>query len=519
MCIYNMAQSFYAVADQYEKKKAILFVDQTGITYGALNRLSNQVAHWLLDRGVRTNDVVCIFNDKTAYGYATMLACLKIGAIYTNLDPENPKARLKRVFDTCKPRLVVTDMAQDETLSHAVKGEPFQYINMTRRPVIETIGACDTGNLDESHAINGSNPAYIMFTSGTTGYPKGVLISHDNLLSFIKWSIDRFNADEKDVLTNLNPIYFDNSVFDFYTALFSGASMAAIPKSFLNAPLKLVDVVDRLGCTIWFSVPSLLIYLTTMKALNEKVLTNIRTFSFGGEGYPKKELKKLFDLYKNSSRFINVYGPTEGTCICSACDIEADTFLDYNELPLLGPMNPNFGYVVLDEHGNKVDFGQTGELCLKGPNVGLGYYNNPDKTAAAFIQNPLNAQFLERIYITGDLVQEKMVNGRPWLAFMGRKDNQIKHLGYRIELEEIETAIHKHPEVVQSVVIYRKTDDRFGDIIAFIAANDGIDEGDIKLQLNGELPEYMIPTKYVILDRLPWNQNGKVDRNRLRQMA
>lgn len=514
-----MAQLFYSIVDKFKNKKAICFIDNQFISYAELNHLSNKIARLLIEKGVRIKDVVCIFNNKTRYGFATMLACLKIGAIYTNLDPENPKARLKRIFDICQPRLFVTDIEADEKISGLNKDLKLDYINLTDDSILKKIDSYKHDNIAESNLISGSNPAYIMFTSGSTGFPKGVLISHDNLLSFVKWSCEHFLIDENDILSNLNPIYFDNSVFDFYTSLFSGASLAAIPKSVMNEPIKIIEYVDRMGCTIWFSVPSLLIFLMTMRVINQDVLKKIRIFAFGGEGYHKKELKKLFDSYKNTSRLINVYGPTECTCICSAYDIDEKTFDNYNELPLLGPINPNFEYVILDDQNERVAPGEIGELCLLGPNVGLGYYNNVERTQRAFLENPLNSKFFERMYKTGDLVREVNIGEVPCLAFKGRKDHQIKHLGYRIELEEIETAIHKNPKVVQSAVIYHKVNDKFGDIVAFIASKNDLLPGDVEKLLRSEIPDYMLPTKYIMVDRLPWNQNGKVDRNKLRQMV
>jgi D-alanine--poly(phosphoribitol) ligase subunit 1 len=516
MDIYNIAQFFYSIVEKFENNKAIIFIDNQFITYTELNKLSNQIARLFLEKGVRTNDVVCIFNDKTKYGFASMLACLKIGAIYANLDPDNPNARLKRILDICEPKVVVSDITEDQKISKLSKEERYDYIKIKRNANIAKINGYRAENIEESESITGANPAYIMFTSGSTGFPKGVLISHDNLLSFIKWSRNRFSVDENDILTNLNPIYFDNSVFDFYTALFSGASIAAIPKSIMNDHDRIVKCVDQIGCTVWFSVPSLLIYLMTMKTLNRNVLRNVRIFAFGGEGYPKKELKKLYDLYRDSSELINVYGPTECTCICSAYTIGEDEFSDFNELPLLGPINSNIGYTVLDEKKAQISKGGVGELCLLGPNVGIGYYNNKEKTESAFIRNPHNLKFYEKMYKTGDLVCEKQVNGNTCLAFKGRKDNQIKHFGYRIELEEIETAINRNERVTQSVAVYHKINDKFGDIVAFIAVLDGLSTEEIKKQLKKELPEYMLPTKYVMLNQLPKNQNGKVDRSSLK---
>jgi D-alanine--poly(phosphoribitol) ligase subunit 1 len=280
-----------------------------------------------------------------------------------------------------------------------------------------------------------------MFTSGSTGFPKGAVMTHANVANLIDWSRETFSITTDDVLTNVNPLYFDNSVFDFYSALFNGATLTPFSKEETSDPKLLVEKVDAATCTLWFSVPSLLMFLQTMRATDGKHLRSIRRFVFGGEGYPKAKLKSLFDTYANTSEFFNVYGPTECTCICSSYRVTQSDFDDLQGLPPLGHIAANFDYLIVD-----------GELCLLGPNVGLGYYNDPERTAQSFVQNPMNDKFIDIMYRTGDLVRLNPADGKLYIE--GRKDNQIKHMGYRIELEEIEAALHCLDYVSEAAVLH-----------------------------------------------------------------
>ena len=236
-------------------------------------------------------------------------------------------------------------------------------------------------------------------------------------------------------------MYFDNSVFDLYGSLLNGAAMAPVPRAIAADARACIGAVEAAGCTVWFSVPSLLIYLMTMKALAPERLPTMRTFIFGGEGFPKPELRKLHGLYGHRARLINVYGPTECTCICSARDVTQADLDASDNLVSLGRIAENFDALVLDDDATPVAPGGVGELCLMGPQVGLGYYNDPERTALAFRANSCNPAWNERTYHTGDLV--RLGTDGQTLLFVGRKDNQIKQMGYRIELEEIEAALHQ----------------------------------------------------------------------------
>ena len=254
----------------------------------------------------------------------------------------------------------------------------------------------------------------------------------------------------------------------------------------------------------------MLIYLMAMKALKPGALPALRVITFGGEGYPKAELKKLYDLFATSARLVNVYGPTECTCICSAYQISGSDFEDLTGLPPLGRLNPNFDYSILDEHGRDAT---SGELCLIGPNVAAGYFNDTARTAAAFQTLEEPRRFMKRMYRTGDIVRE---DSDGTLHFVGRKDNQIKHMGYRIELEEVEHALAKLPNVSQTAVVYYRTHTAYGKLIGFVACSEAVDEKSLLSQLSELLPDYMLPGKLVILPILPTNPNGKVDRQLLR---
>jgi len=349
---------------------------------------------------------------------------------------------------------------------------------------------------------------YIMFTSGSTGFPKGAAMTHANLMSLIEWSRATYDITTNDVFTNVNPLYFDNSVFDFFASLFNAATLAPFSYETLKDPNAIVKYANSVKPTIWFSVPSMLVYLLTTKALSEKDLTTLRVFTFGGEGFPKPKLKKLYELFGDRVELINVYGPTECTCICSSYKISEKDFEDMVSLASLGKIAPNFSAVLLDAKDGGF------ELGLSGTQIGVGYYNDKERTEKSFIQNPHNRLFREIIYKTGDLVS---IDDQGYLFFNGRVDNQIKHMGYRIELEEIESIVNNISGVNECGVIYKKLSIG-GHIISYVAGESNLNKEYLLQELRNLLPPYMIPKIIRIVDVLPKNRNGKIDRVELKKL-
>jgi len=494
---YNLGTFFDIIAKKYADNHAIIDSDKE-YTYAEICKRSDEIAAFMQNSGREQGDVIAILSTKSFDDYAAMIAALKLGVAYTNIDIENPPDRIGQIFNRCSPKMLFSSVESEDAAGICNRFG----VNFTKYTDI-------AGNTEFTRPdIDGETVAYIMFTSGSTGTPKGAAITHQNIIHFIEWTTSRYSITTNDNFANISPMYFDNSVFDFYTSIFSGASLTPINKDLLSRPLDLVNYIDEKKCTIWFSVPSMLIYLLTMKVLNKDNMKHIRVFTFGGEGFPKTELKKLYDLYSSRAEIINVYGPTECTCICSSYDIDDKVFDDLNGLPSLGPINQNFSYVVLDDNGNEND---TGELVLLGPNVALGYYNDEEKTKTSFGLYTNKNHYRKRMYKTGDLVEDK----QGLLFFKGRKDNQIKHMGYRIELEEIEFALNSISYIDQSAVIYKRERVEYGKIIAYVASANDIDIKEIKDRLRKTLPKYMIPHDIIRMESLPKNPNGKVDKKTL----
>lgn len=505
MYTYNLGQAFINVCNQNKEKKAVIFDGKEYITFDELDKLSNKFANFFIKRKIGRRDVVAIQNQKSPIGFATMLACLKLGIIYTNFDYTNPVERIKKIFETAAPRLVIADEYQADIEKLCLRLS-IPYIYLSANADLLNRESQELG-IELIDAVTGNNPAYIMFTSGSTGIPKGVLISQKSLLNFINWGKSVYSLKSDDIMTNVNPIYFDNSVFDFYCSVFNGITMVAISKTVLEKPKEMLEIIEKTKCTFWFSVPSLLIYLMNLKLLTGNILLGIRIFSFGGEGYPKELLRKLYNTYCESADFYNVYGPTEGTCVCSAYKItEAD--IETDGLAPLGHIAPNFDYFILDEDGNQSSFG---ELYLLGDQLALGYYKDMCRTEQSFIRCRFTTAYNERMYKTGDLVE--LIDGK--LYFRGRVDNQIKHMGYRIELEEIENALIKLPDIKQCAVIHTLSKNNYSRLVAFVAVDDGNTDRNIRNELRKYLPDYMLPNATVFLNELPKNTNGKVDRQRL----
>lgn len=502
----TLIEEWSRVLNQYNHYPA-LSSDSDIWTYADLDSKANRLANWLCNQGVTKGQVVAIFNTKEMLSFATMLACLKLGLAYVNLDIDNPPSRTTKIILTCKPSFIFSDSPITPETNISLTQLGFRVTNLY-----------DVNLFSESSAppklltpIIGTTIAYIMFTSGSTGSPKGVCITHANLLSFIAWSVSFFDISEADRFAQISPLYFDNSVFDFYTCLFSGGCLVPVKKDLLNNPSNLLAFLEKQECTIWFSVPSLLIYLSTMRALTPQKLPSLRLIIFGGEGFPKSELKKIFDLYSARTQFVNVYGPTEGTCICSAHRIDASNFNNMSNLSPLGKINPNFNFLIVNDNLECVAVGEKGELLISGPNISAGYYNDAELTQSKFIQSPKHNLYSEIYYRTGDIVYEK----DNFLWFAGRRDFQIKHMGYRIELEEIEAGLNSLPFVSQAAVTYRKGNEKYGIITAFVVSNSITDVKIVHSQLAKILPLYMIPRDIIFINELPKNPNGKVDRKKL----
>lgn len=505
---YNLGTLFAEVAVTHATDPALRLPDATW-TFARLDECADRIAVRLLAEGLARGDVVAIAHTKEPQSYAAMLAALRLGLPYVNLDVESPLARLESIVNVSGARCILVEDAIEAPMRELAALRGTSVLQFKR--IIETpVAAEDWETIYRRSAlVDGATIAYIMFTSGSTGVPKGVAVSHQNVLHLIEWGRTRFAIGAGDVFANVSPMYFDNSVFDFYVGLFSGACLAPVKREVTTSPYDLVRHVGDMGCTVWFSVPSLLIYLVTMKAFGPGVMRSLRWIVFGGEGYPKVELKKLYDRFGRDAQLVNVYGPTECTCICSAHTITPQDLEDLTGLPTLGCLNPNFDYRIVDENGAEAT---EGELCLMGPNVASGYFNDPERTAESFQTLTDAGRYGKRMYRTGDLVREEA--GKLW--FVARKDNQVKHMGYRIELEEIEHALAKLPGVTRAAVIYVRESTAFGKIIGFVSADGAIDDKVLLREVANLVPRYMVPSRLVVMPALPTNANGKIDRRQLR---
>lgn len=486
---------------------ALIWADRETVTFRELDNLANKAARILRSRGVGRGDRVGLRLDKCDLAYALIIGCLKIGAAYFVIDPTNPAPRVTHILDKCLPKLVfsTSEPSLDLTGHRVIPIDPGNEFAS-----FDGVDASDPKAEDD---VIGTDAAYIMFTSGSTGAPKGAVMSHANLLNFIQWARSEFTVSPDDIFTSVNPLYFDNSVFDFYASIMNGAALAPFNAATMRDPYLILRRIDELRCTVYFSVPSLLIYFQTLRMVTDSSFSHLRTIIFGGEGYPKTKLKELFDCLHPRVELVNVYGPTECTCICSAYRITQTDFIDFDGYAALGGPIANFSFTILNERDEESEIDEIGELCLGGPCVGLGYFNEPELTRAVFRQNPLNSYYHERIYATGDLVRVSKEDNK--VHFVGRKDSQIKHQGYRIELGEIEHALCRIPGVDEAVALHTTRND-VSQIVAVVASRTGLEAGAIRTAVSKSIPPYMVPARIDILERLPKNSNGKIDRKGLK---
>jgi D-alanine--poly(phosphoribitol) ligase subunit 1 len=497
----NLALKFQQIVESSPAAPAVVCEGRQH-DFQTLNELANRFARWLATHGVAQGKVVCLELPKIIEAYALALACIKIGAPYAFLDSKAPTERARLMIERCQPALVVSVRAGMG--NRVVIGDDDQ-----RGDLREKIAAFDDANLCESAAITNADPAYVMFTSGSTGEPKGVVIPHTGVLHLVEWAANDLGIGPEDRLTNINPIFFDNSVFDIYAGLLNGAAIVALDATNGRPPLELIAEISSNNCTFFFAVPTLFMFLDSMQLLTPHWLPSVNRFMFGGEGFPIARLRRFHEAFGEKARLINCYGPTETSCICSGFEISEATFDTTEGLAPLGRLNPGFSHRILDEDQIPVTIGGVGELWLGGPCVGLGYLNNAAETAKRFRQDPLIAGYRAILYRTGDLVALDPDTGL--FNFRGRADNQVKLRGYRVELEEIDHAMASIPGVVRALAIVISDSSGSSRLVAAYSGDKLVD-ADLTAHCIGRLPAYMVPGRFTWLENIPTNANGKADR-------
>jgi len=495
-------------------------VDEHGATtYGSLYADANRIARCLKEGGVERHDRVVICMKRSAQVVLAMMGVLKADAIYVPVDAKAPVERVARIIADCRPSALICDGPVLQALSEAASGtSPLQGgrlalvfgakggvagIPCIRLEDLSGFSPepprCD--NID-------ADPAYILYTSGSTGVPKGVVVSHLNVINYIEWASECFQVGANDRILGTAPFHFDMSTFDIFTPLKAGGTLCIAPERHLLFPNKLLDTIEKEEITLWKGVSSLLMYLSSTGSLKEGRIPSLTRVLFGGEVLPTKHLMNWMKVYP-SKRFYNVYGPTEATGISAYYPVEKAPAAAQEAVPI-GRACANTEILILADGDRVAGAGETGELCIRGSGLSLGYWNDEEKTASAFVRNPLGASQHDRIYRTGDLARMREDG---LIEYLGRKDFQVKHMGYRIEIFEVEKAILAHENVQQAAVLLcESVKEEVSELVAFIEAQETVDTDAVWQALGRSLPSYMLPKRIIALERIPVNDRGKTDR-------
>jgi D-alanine--poly(phosphoribitol) ligase subunit 1 len=496
----NLWQVFEATAARQPDASALL-MGKRSVTFADLETLALRAAGLLQAGGVGKGHVVALQRGKAIETYALMLGALRLGAIYVCLDPKNPPARTQRMIERVQPRILFSEVGADNPFGERICAvHSAWHARAWPDPIAKN---------DPQLDLVSGDPAYIMFTSGSTGEPKGAVIPHQGVLMLMRWARDAFSDLIQRRFSAINPLHFDNSVFDFHCGLVNGGALAPVETGRLNDPADWVEALRSARANIVFAVPTLFMLLDRMGLLTPEALPDVRYFVFGGEGYPIQQLSAFRERFASSARLVNVYGPTETSCICASTEVTADSVQAAGPgFHALGRMHANFSYAVLDMDGRRTPAGETGELWIGGPAVGLGYYGDAVQTRARFRQDPRQDRFRSIFYRTGDLVRESD-DGVLW--FVGRADNQVKIDGHRIELEEIDLVVQSAPDVVRAASVVVRSDSSAELVVAFQAER-LIAASELSAVVAAQLPQYMRPSRFVQVQDLPTNANGKIDR-------
>ena len=492
----NLLEYLEYTVKRFPNKNA--FSDETEqLTFKQLHERARAIGTFLLNNG-HTRQPVCVFMEKSANTVAAFLGVLYAGCYYVPVDVDMPEQRIGQILSGLDSPAVICGNSRERIFKAEKHGAVYEF-----DAIIKTSINDKTLN-DVRIAQKDTDPVYIVLTSGSTGVPKGVIACHRSVIDYIDNLCEAMGFDSHTVFGNQAPLYVDGHLKDVYSALKTGATACIIPKKLFMFPLRLIEFLNKNKINTICWAASALSLLSAHNAFDSSVPEHLRIIAFGSEVFPAKQLR-VFIKYIPKARYFNLYGPTEATGM--SCYYEVDReFGDNETIPIGKPFN-NSEVILLDEKDRIPRQGELGEICISGSSLTLGYYRDFEKTSRVFVQNPLNRLYPEIIYRTGDLGR---YNDRGELIFAGRKDNQIKHMGYRIELSEIE-AITGWIDGVSNACCY--FDDINKKIILFYTG-EAVEKQVIRA-LRDKLPRYMQPNCVHRLSKIPLTQSGKTDRRLL----
>lgn len=475
--------------------------DKREITFAEAENTARRIGSGLGVYGFRRP--VAILIDRNVRCIEAMLGALYAGNYYIVVDVHSPADRIAQILSTLDQPILVTD-ADNLSLAEQVRQE---YTLLTWEALAES----EVQQLllhSRRREMVDMDIAYILFTSGSTGVPKGTVISHRALISYINWVTEEFSFDETTVFGSQTPLYFSMSVTDFYSTVKCGCTYHIIPKPYFSFPVMLIDYMNKKQVNTIYWVPTAISILSNWKAFDVKKPQYLKTVLFAGEVMPTKQLNYWIRNLDPQIRYANLFGPTETTDICTFYVLDRE-FDDADSIPI-GVHCDNCHVMIIREDGTEAAVGKEGELYVRTSFMAEGYYNNPEKTAQAFVQNPLNRAYPERVYRTGDLVR---MNEAGEILYISRKDFQIKRSGYRIELGEIEAAANSVDKVKSCACVYVKKTET---LVLFYEGGPK-DPAVVLEAVRARVPSYMLPDQVLRTRDMPKNANGKIDRKKLEQ--
>ena len=513
----------------HPQRPALTVPGGPALDYAGLDRASARVAAALRGAGVQRGDRVGILAPKSVESVTAVWGVLRACAAYVPIDPTMPGARAALIAGNCQMTALLASSETAEAavaIQAAVPGirvfqvhgsEPLPGAAGLPEPAEPAEPAELAATPDREPSPNVKDLAYILYTSGSTGMPKGVMLSHGAALSFAEWAAERFQVGPEDVLSSHAPLHFDLSTFDLFTAVLAGAKLVVLDEETVRFPMASANVLEAERISVWYSVPGALRRMLRAGRLDRRELPALRTVLFAGEAYPADELRQLQAALPRVELY-NLYGPTE-TNVCTYWKVPpVGTWQDAQIS--IGIDCENCQGVVVDEALRPVPDGTEGELLMRGGTLMEGYWGDPERTRAGLVPNFLHPHLRDQLYRTGDLVTRRPDGS---YAFHGRRDHMVKVRGYRVELGEVEAALHRAPGVVEAAVVPLTRDGAETELVAFVVGLGDSPPPDqvrgLQRHLAGLLPKYMIPAELVWSLRLPATSTGKVDRQALLSAA